>query len=290
MKNINEFTNDEFLKLHKRFHRQRTYLEKVRLIYKELNAIKGEETREIEGEIYTISLQPENKEQDAERWKFLADEKYKEHIAAMRTDIFGRLDKVSNKIYFIEEELKRLDADLKGDALTKIGFDMKARGIGWEVVNFHPYHKTTFKDMSEIGRGIAIHEMIEELKSKKKEIESEGQVSDIGMDGDLIPQHLVGLIQELGLVEHIEKKYPSIANKKVNIIGLLSWLCQVDKGPKGSETKEFRTFDAAMKKMMNGQGSSAKAKERLQEIFIQCRIDIPATIKNTKKDSKKTRR
>ena len=258
--------------MEKKFKSLKTYKDKVEFVLAHFGKVFGHINKY--GENYDFSIRPTKWEENRLLWE-THFKSMKENLIEEKWKVMSHsIEKSENKIRIIDGHLKKVKEIYSTD-LRDRGYGMAEREEGLDWVQWESVWVTRMR-LSEMLQpyyeGAAYFELEQRLLGLKEKLKTEemAESEDLSLLDLLNPTHRIALMSELGIIDLLIDRYPTqLLNRKSKIIGLMSIVCGYKK-----DTKEYRNFEAKMKKVLNGEGHTDAARWEVKSVLAYFGIEL----------------
>lgn len=273
MKPLGQYSDQEFIELVNEAG-QLSYLEKVKLGFERFGTVRGEESRDIEGETFVFSLAPRNRVENHSRWRFYFDWYVQSFFTLTIEDIKEKIDAAKYKketiIHFISEHKQE-----RSDGKMELGYRIFA--YGHDLLDIHLFN--LFIDLNIdhsdnirfLGDGFVSGKVEKELESMLEQFdEPKGLDLDEQVENnELNDSQKIALLYEIGILDML------LDNSKDRNISKLSTLLITLLSIKSKKESFLATLKSTIYKTVGKTSVNPRSIEKIKSILILSGINIP---------------
>lgn len=204
MRGIHDYSVKELKKLHGEFKKLKTYEDKVAFVYSRFGKVYGHINQEVGG--LDFSIKPRNNEENVTRWRCFFDIKKEEILERLMADYRGRYEKAPDQVEFINASLLEIRKIYESNSSLLYGYEMGSLAKGLDWIHWDQVNMNYTDTLEPYCKGLAYYWLEQWLKRLKDETSVDDEF--LRSNEQLSIPVLVSLIKEIGLIEHLNQKYP----------------------------------------------------------------------------------
>lgn len=225
MENINELSDKDWKKLCLEI-KPLSYIEKVRILYDRFGLIWGKDKRIINKKEHEISLTPETPEENLQRWEYYVEQKAQDYCRKWTDSKLKNLDKVADKGKAITQLREGLIKEVKGNYKFEQGYNSGITQTGLDWINGGAITNDLRPQLNDWAKGLGLYYAEGRLNEIKGKTAEDDDI--LNVEGDFSIGYRLVLAEQVGILEHLMRKYKIPINQPTKLAKLLGEIMGID--------------------------------------------------------------